>query len=80
MVPGAGLRSQRHRRLGVTALAHQIDRTARAVGALQQRCAATQQLHSVIERGGFGEVAAQRVYAAGHGGTVVLQRLDLEAS
>ncbi|MNM57351.1 hypothetical protein D3C81_685490 [compost metagenome] len=80
VVPGAGLAGEGDGGSGLAAFAHQVDRTARAAGALQQAGSAAQDFHTVEEHQVLGRPVAQRIVVARDRHTVVLPVVDLETA
>ncbi len=79
-VPGAGLAGQADGGLLLAALAHEVQRPARAVAALQQRRRAAQHFGAVVETQVLGQVAAQGIGVARDRHAIVLDGVDAEAA
>ena len=80
VIPGAGLAGEGHGRCALAAFAHQVDRTARAAGALQQTGRAPQHFHAIKEDQVLRGPVAQRVSVARDRHAVVLPVIDLETA
>ncbi|MCY1216871.1 hypothetical protein D9M72_287590 [compost metagenome] len=80
VIPGPDLAGHHHGRFVAGALAHQVDRAARAAGALQQAGGAAQNLRALVERHGLLLPVAQRVAVAQQGHAIVLQHVHRKAA